>query len=335
LLVACAAPRGAPARAPEPPVAKPAPDPLVAFFTARRAEIDERLTLPTQQYLAHDQPKPKGFADYSRRRSVVGRVHSARMFAYQFSGSCEDRIVGKDGRICDDAVYPGAQLTPEQTKRAVDLLHDASLPASWSKRASIRCFEPHHALVFFDERGVPVADIAVCFECGNFKLAPGPEDERSMTDEEVAFFADTCRAQGVGGCPPDGASRMPDRPAEAGPQLSYEEYVVEDRKRMLARDVGVRADALLTDLQPLERKLTCAWLGRGSRGLTGWECQDGRAFVLDDAETCRKPVAKCDATVGDLVECARSRIVELCGAESPRCAKSDACQRGVVKRVSR
>lgn len=339
LVAACPAPLAAgPVAAPAPPElpsrdagGQDAPAPLASFFAAHAAEIDQRLALPTEQYLAHEQTKPRGFADYGRRRSLTTTVHNARMFAFQFGGSCGDRVVGKDGRICDDAVYPGALLTPEQTRRAAELLHDAPSPASWGRRAYVSCYDPHHAVVFFDERGVPVADITVCFECGNFKLAPGPDDERSMTEDEAAFFAETCRAQNAGGCPPRGASRMP-APPQADPAISYEEHAHQERRRMLARDAGVNEEARLAELSPAERRLTCAWLMNGSRGLFAWECADGRVFAVDDKETCSRPPARCDATVGDLVACARSRLADMCREDSPRCAKSDACKRGVMKR---
>ena len=57
-------------------------------------------------------------------------------------------------------------------------------------------------------------------------------------------------------------------------------------------------------------------------------------LVLDDYASCAKPVVRgCDATVGDFVACTRGRLgKELCAADPPECARTDACRRGVVLR---
>ena len=212
----------------------------------------------------------------------------------------------------------------------------AAREASWEARPSIRCFDPHHSIVFFDEHSTPVAEMTVCFECGNFRLMPGRADERAMTDAEGIFIADTCRALGVGGCPPAGTFRMPDFPTlpEHASRALLTMVEREDLLRSLALSAahGVKEDLRLADLTAIDRKVLCAWFaGARHRTSGGFQCEDGRELRLDDYDSCVMPVERtCDATVGDFVACTRGRLGKLCGVDPGECGKTDACHRGVV-----
>jgi hypothetical protein len=341
LLLSCCGPRG-PLWA-RPPAgldaglrADAAPDPLVDFARAHYAELD-RLSPAFNHYLAHEQARPRGFTSFRNRRRAPGHMHHARMIAFNYGGACEEQVVEKDGTICEGAVYPGVALTAAQTERAAEIVRLAAGPA-WDARPSISCFEPHHAVVFFDERDAPVAEIDVCFMCGNFKLAPGPESEAGMTDLEGHFFADTCRTLGVGGCPPDGTFRMPDLPPEHASRQSLSAWELQElnRNAALAAQHGVTENLRLSDLTTIDRKLLCAWFG-GVRHATGaaFECAaDGRLRILVDQEQCMARVPReCQGTVGDFVTCARARLTKMCGPDDvPACRITDACRKGVVLR---
>ena len=69
-----------------------------------------------------------------------------------------------------------------------------------------------------------------------------------------------------------------------------------------------------------------------AEGDVSLEVDDERTYALDEVDACTKPAPTCKATVGDLAECARSRLTNLCGIDSPRCAVIDACRRGVYRR---
>lgn len=88
--------------------------------------------------------------------------------------------VGKNGRIPDYyAVREGAvavslgerkPITEEQAKEAIAYAAKANFSVFLSQ-----CFDPRHAVVFFDG-DVPVASINVCFECEGVQAWPKPED---------------------------------------------------------------------------------------------------------------------------------------------------------------
>ncbi|HSO34067.1 MAG TPA: hypothetical protein VLT33_16145 [Labilithrix sp.] len=290
-----------------------------------------------RHYLAHEQAKPRGFRPlHHGQQPAPTKMHHARMFAFNYGGQCDDKVVEKNGTICDGAVYPGADLTPEQSARAAEIVRRAPDPASWRARPSVQCFEPHHAVVLFDAQDVPVAEVDVCFECGNFTVTSAPDDEGAMTDEEGTFFAETCRAQKVGGCPPPGRYRMPDLPPlpehAALRSLSIVEQEDHWRREALAQPHGLTEATRLADLSPIDRKVLCAWLvGASRRASSGLECLDGRRMRVDDLAQCARPAPRgCEASVSDFVTCTRARLGTYCSVDPPACAKTDACKRGVV-----
>jgi hypothetical protein len=312
-------------------------DESIADFAERyRREVDD-LGRPAQLFLSHESVAPRGFVDLARRRPRARPVASARMFVFDFAdpvyGSCGDGVVQPDGTICSSAVYPGTALTQSQTEGAAAILRAA--PASWSARVRSRCFDPHHAVVFFDDKGAPVGELTTCFACGTLRVRPGPADDALMTDEAGAFFADTCRALGVGACPPARASRVPDLLPSAESTLSEEAARPLRVRRALARDHGVPLGRQLGDLSSVERNVLCAWLDSGMRIVAPggrFTCKDGRTIVRAERRTCEKmPSASCGATVGDLTMCLRARLDPLCGGDSPGCANSDRCHWGVFE----
>ena len=305
------------------------------FAQVHRRELDERLRPAFGQFLAHEQIAPRGFAPFRDAPSVMNRLHSARMFAFGYGArTCGESVLQQDGTICEGAVYPGALLTQSQTARASELFRAATRPVAASRDVAM-CFEPHHSIVFFDERSTPIAEMTVCFECGNFRLAPGLEGEAGMTETEGNFIADTCRALSVGGCPPGGTFRMPPLPQPAE-DLTLTMGDLEERRRhvALAAPHGVKEDVRLANLPLPDRKVLCAWLaGAWHRASGDFECEDGRGLRVDAFDACAKPVStRCEATVRDFVVCTRARIGTLCGSDPPECARMDACKKGVVLR---
>jgi hypothetical protein len=104
----------------------------------------------------------------------------------------------------------------------------------------------------------------------------------------------------------------------------------------LQRDPGVSADKRVRDLSPRERYLYCAWLLSGTRyALSGpgqYECANGSRGFIEPADQCTdEPIAACEASVGQVVECARSRLDPLCGVDAPSCAVADTCRWGIYR----
>lgn len=342
LLAACAsAPRPNPSPSPSPPPLAAAPpgapeDPLLPFARQHQAEA-ELLVPASRHFVAHEQIRPRAFRPLTRGSRVdPKRVHHARMIAFNYGMPCGDGVVEANGTICESAVYPGAELTATQLARASEILRLAPDPKTWRARPSIRCFDPHHAVVFFDDHDVPVGEVDICFECGNFMLTNVRDSEGGMTDDEGTFFADTCRAQNVGGCPPPGTYRMPDLPplpdrvaVNARSPVEQEDYW---RRQSLAEPLDLDPATRLTELSTQQQRLACAWLASATqRSGHGLECQDGRRMRVQEPTECIGPIPRgCEATVGDLTACTRSRLHTYCSVDAPGCTKADACKKGVL-----
>jgi hypothetical protein len=302
---------------------------LASFAAAYREEANG-LAEPTRLYVVREQQPPRPFRDFSAPGRAPARVHDARMFAFDFAdavfGDCS-RVTASDGTFCTSAVYPGVPLTPEQTQRAVTLAWpvDAGPPGT---RAVGRCFEPHHAVVFLDDRGVPVGEATVCFECRTMHVAPGSGEDLVMNDAEAGFFADLCRSTHVGGCPPEGAVQMPDLPPAPEESLSMSERDRLFRARAFGRSNGISAGKRLVELSAHERELLCLWLMSAVRHGRTFACADGRKIAVEDWPACpnTRPAPECASTVADFERCARSRLEGPCGVDAPECARLDRCR---------
>lgn len=306
----------------------------LALYAARFRRESDDLGEPLRLYIAHDQTAPRGFVDLRKRKRVPRLLRRARMFAFNFAdvpyGDCGEQTVFPDGILCPAATYPGEPLSDEETQKAAEIL--CSAPSSWSRRPDVRCFEPHHSVVFFDEHDVPVAEISVCFECGNMKLLPGPSREAGMTDGEGTLFADLCRAHGVGACPPPGAKRIPDLPLQSRPTDEGRQALT--IHRALSRKIDVPTERRIDQLSKRDRKLFIAWLASVTAAAPGLQCNDGRLIVsTEGADWDKHP--RCNATVGEIEGCTRSRLEPVCGPDAPECAQSDLCQWGTFAKKHR
>jgi hypothetical protein len=187
-----------------PVVASPAPAEADDCSVVRRgpppAQFAEKETLraSVNLALALDQPVPAVppvWTDFRALRSGW----QVRAFAHDFApndrlglGGCSG-AVGKDGRYCPTTVIPGAELSADQVKRLVGLL---VLPPS---KGHVRCYDPHHSFVLFDARGIPRAELTVCFECGNWALNDGRII--SFPEGKAEDLGALCWELGLGGCP--------------------------------------------------------------------------------------------------------------------------------------
>jgi hypothetical protein len=253
------------------------------------------------------------------------------MFAFNFAddayGNCEG-VVASDGTLCPSTVYSGVFLTKEQARRAAAIVNGALKGWSGDRTAPL-CFNPHHAVVFFDDHDVPVAEVTVCFGCGDLRVQPGPTFYVGMTDAEADFFAETCRALRVGGCPPPGSSQMP-ATARSPAEVAIERG---PRGRPADREPGIPWERPLAGMSRVERKVLRAWLDSVTRvwaPFQSFTCADGRRFVNSAHDPKGRDPQDCDATVGDFIDCIRRRVDSLCKPyDGPTCAKVDPCRWGI------
>lgn len=92
----------------------------------------------------------------------------------------------QNGKLAPTVVNKaGAVLNPDQVRRllrAINGKHPDHIRA--------RCFNPHHAFVFYDSAKRPVASVIVCFECSNIEKDPADPTQRS---EDMDALLELCK----------------------------------------------------------------------------------------------------------------------------------------------
>ncbi len=76
----------------------------------------------------------------------------------------------------------GALLTPGQVKRLVTAVAESKI-----RHPVAKCYEPHHAFVFYDLAKKPVAFIEVCFICHAEKFHPESPGAKSSVVESMVL----------------------------------------------------------------------------------------------------------------------------------------------------
>jgi len=89
-------------------------------------------------------------------------------------GKLSSTVINKDGAL----------LSSAQVERLIQAITGAH-----AKHSSSRCFKPHHAFVFYDAAGKPVAWVEVCFECQNLEMSP---HDPSGSSEDMDALYDLC-----------------------------------------------------------------------------------------------------------------------------------------------
>lgn len=92
---------------------------------------------------------------------------SVRAFVYDCDADKSVSFFQKDGRQHLGVIGTGTVLTPDQTRRLL-----ATLTMATPRRNHTACYVPHHAFVFYDASGQPVAHAEVCFNCTLLKSSP-------------------------------------------------------------------------------------------------------------------------------------------------------------------
>lgn len=157
--------------APDPPAVAPEPSPPSASAqpSAPPAEV------PPPNWQPIPKKRPKGFpgVEFAEVKGFALDLYVDR------PPECELPLDG-DGTLCKTVEAPGVVLTAAQTKKLIALLKQPATFGGGSK-----CYMPHHAFVFYDKEGTPVAEIAVCFLC-NMMMAK-PSIPAAKGDTEYSF----------------------------------------------------------------------------------------------------------------------------------------------------
>lgn len=94
---------------------------------------------------------------------------SVRAFVYDCEAELRNMSFLKNGRMHTGVINaPGALLNADQTTRLLAILNTPSTREKYKP-----CYVPHHAIVFYDAAGQPVANIEICFTCSRHIATPG------------------------------------------------------------------------------------------------------------------------------------------------------------------
>jgi hypothetical protein len=337
--------------------------PSAAVLDPRSEALEARLAL--REYLAdfrntffqREQAapvRPRLLGSFSSSQIVGARAYAFRMAPLLDCASDKLPLL-PDGKVCDDVVAPGVELSAEQLQRVVTLvetsrkLHEQSQREAqrggghYLLRPKTRCdFDPHHTIVFHDQDGAALGGILVCLTCREWRIIPSiPELDGYMSDAELAVMGELFDQQKLG------ASLFDD---EAAAELSeYEKRVygtVRDGltpagqtryARRLARGSGAPPQKDARSLSRAERTRSCLWFQQElylSRSFahpgSGFECNDGRRFQLreHDMQQCATSQITCAASTAQLEACLAEVVLDtagLCDELPAACREVIAC----------
>ncbi len=99
-------------------------------------------------------------------------VEYAHVVAYCYDYSRDPRgstIVFKDGSHHRGIIVPFTRNLLESKHAKLETLLN---PKEEMPNEEVECYDPHHALVFYDKDWKPVASIDLCFACADFRARP-------------------------------------------------------------------------------------------------------------------------------------------------------------------
>lgn len=97
-----------------------------------------------------------------------GRIFaSVKAFVYDCDADKSVSFFQADGRQHQGVIGSGVTLNPAQVRRLL-----GTLTLATPRQHRTACYVPHHAFVFYDSAGQPVAHAEVCFNCTLVKSTP-------------------------------------------------------------------------------------------------------------------------------------------------------------------
>ncbi len=115
-------------------------------------------------------------------------VEYAHVVAYCYDSTRDSRgseIVFADGTHHRGIIAPFTRnLMPGQAKRLLALLNPEKEPIEQEED----CYDPHHALVFYDKEWKPLASIDICLSCADFRARPAHPNKELDWEAFAALF---------------------------------------------------------------------------------------------------------------------------------------------------
>jgi hypothetical protein len=111
-------------------------------------------------------------------------------------------VVGADGNLCARVVEPGAEINAVHIERVTDLLSDGRAFNS----AAPKCFEPSHAIVFYDEKDVPMGWTQLSLSCSSLTARPAltgipkKDETYAVAGAAFAYLRGLCKTLKMGAC---------------------------------------------------------------------------------------------------------------------------------------
>ena len=102
-------------------------------------------------------------------------IHEVRAYVYDYTQEDGNISLLKKGRLHSGVINRGgATLSEKQVERLKDALRSDE-----DRVPGALCYLPHHGFVFYDEAGVAMGHIELCFQCRNVDSSPKglPEKE--------------------------------------------------------------------------------------------------------------------------------------------------------------
>jgi hypothetical protein len=265
----------------------------------------------------------------------------------------------RDGTFCGDVAAPVAQLTAAERDEILELLHEAErahaaqrATGTYTLRGRLRCgFDPHHAVIFFDDKGRPVARVLLCLTCGEWIVSPGSEATGGSAPAIIAgpeqrTLRRILDAHKLGAWMYDEQRRTALREYDErifGTESALTPRGVARREQRLATGSGVASGKSMRALDAAERTSLCRWtleevrpaLGRHRSGEGyGYECPSGETWTARyGGPDCGKRTIDCARTVGEVEACLRvfREPEHLCADHPAACDGILDCLPGFVR----
>lgn len=116
----------------------------------------------------------------------------AKAYMYNFNSNLKGKYqIVKNGKLDETALPSDKLLSKKQTEKIIDLTNKQidGLISGLSK-----CFNPHHAIVFFDKSDKPVASIMFSFDCEAIRLQPQKKTKKrkkELSEKEINKLMNT------------------------------------------------------------------------------------------------------------------------------------------------
>ena len=118
---------------------------------------------------------------------------TVKAYCYDYTAEADPAFL-INGRMHKGVMNPnGTTLSPAQVDRLMKII---TVSAPRSKRTS--CYKPHHAFVFYGDKGQVVAELDMCFGCNKFVETPDGLPEYFETEALYNLVGELGLPLGVG-----------------------------------------------------------------------------------------------------------------------------------------